>query len=133
MEQVEIAFESSGCRPALEIAVNFGVVAGRQATEAEIVELAHRLVPLVGEIGIVAERRHEFGEHSEAMVERIRIELHENHAPLDAERREELIRRAADWAERILPPDFELPQGLQGAGWAAMLSERARGGRTIRD
>ena len=44
--------------PGLEIRVNFGVFAGREATPAEVDELAKALVPEVGEVSIVAEQRH---------------------------------------------------------------------------
>ena len=45
--------------PALEIRVNFGVFAGREATPAEIDDLGAALLDKVTEVAIVAEARHE--------------------------------------------------------------------------
>ncbi|MDQ4095691.1 MAG: hypothetical protein M3174_05765, partial [Actinomycetota bacterium] len=58
-ESPPIAFATSPDRPALEIRVNFGVFAGRDATPAELDELARALLAEVGEVSIVAEQRHE--------------------------------------------------------------------------
>ena len=59
----------------LEIRVNFGVFAGREATPAEIDELARSLLPHTGPVSIVSEQRHEIGEQVEAAVHQVRIEL----------------------------------------------------------
>ncbi len=59
--------------PHLEIRVNFGIFAGREATSAEIDELAKRLKFEVDEVEIVAENRYEFGEASEAQLHQVRI------------------------------------------------------------
>jgi hypothetical protein len=56
-----IAFVAAAEPGALEIRVNFGVFAGREATAAELDELAHALLPAVGEVTVVAEERHELG------------------------------------------------------------------------
>lgn len=61
--------------PALEVRVNFGVFAGRQATPAEIDQLARALRPVVGEFSVVAEERHEFGGDVEASVHQVVIEV----------------------------------------------------------
>ncbi len=45
-----IAFVATAEPEALEIRVNFGVFAGREATAAELDELAHALRPAVGEM-----------------------------------------------------------------------------------
>ncbi len=44
--------------PALEVRVNFGMFAGREATAAEIDELADALLEQVGAVSIVSEDRH---------------------------------------------------------------------------
>ena len=67
--------------PALEIRVNFGVFAGREATPAEIDQLAGALLDKVTEVAIVAEERHEMSAHSEASVHQVRIEVSGNELP----------------------------------------------------
>jgi hypothetical protein len=62
-------------QPGLEIRVNFGMHAGRQATAAEIQELGALLLPEIGEAEIVAEERFEIGPLSEADVHQVRIEV----------------------------------------------------------
>jgi hypothetical protein len=69
--------------PGVEVRVNFGVFAGRAATPAEIDELAKALLPKVGEVAIVAERRHEIGEDSEASLNQVRIEVAPDQLPDD--------------------------------------------------
>ena len=59
--------------PVLDVRVNFGVLAGREATPAEIDELAHELLPDVPDLTIVSERRYEFGPRSEAELHQVRI------------------------------------------------------------
>jgi hypothetical protein len=60
---------------ALEIRVNFGVFAGRNATQAEIDGLARRLRSEVDSFAIVAEERHEFGGDREASLRQVVIEI----------------------------------------------------------
>jgi len=67
-------------RPALEVRVNFGVFAQRQATPAEIDDLARALRELAPSFEIVAEERHEFGGDVEATVRQIVIEIPEDSA-----------------------------------------------------
>ena len=84
--------------PAVEVVVNFGVFAGRAATPAEIEALAQALLPLVGEVAIVAEERHEIGEESEAALHQVRIELGSEQVPTDAREAGELERRIVEAA-----------------------------------
>ena len=58
-----------------DIRVNFGMFAGRDATQAEIDELAHDLLGEVQAITIVAEQRTIADREVEASVHQIRIEL----------------------------------------------------------
>jgi hypothetical protein len=58
-----------------DIRVNFGMFAGRDATQAEIDELAHDLLSEVQAITIVAEQRTVADRDREASVHQIRIEL----------------------------------------------------------
>lgn len=86
--------------PALEVRVNFGIFAGREATPAEIDELAVQLLEKVGSISIVSEERHEIDSHSEASVHQVRIEVASDDLPEDRSRREELAGRLIETAER---------------------------------
>jgi len=58
-----------------DIRVNFGMFAGRDATQAEIDELAHNLLAEVEAITIVAEQRTIADREMEASVHQIKIEL----------------------------------------------------------
>jgi hypothetical protein len=86
--------------PALEVRVNFGVFAGREATPAEIDDLAAQLLDKVGSVSIVSEERHEIDAHSEASVHQVRIEVDAESLPEDMTRREELAGRLIEIAER---------------------------------
>jgi hypothetical protein len=86
--------------PALEVRVNFGMFAGREATPAEIDELASELLEKVGSVSIVSEERHEIDNHSEAAIHQVRIEVDSDSLPEDRSRREELAGRLIETAER---------------------------------
>jgi hypothetical protein len=61
-------------RPGLEVRVNFGLLTGRDATPAEIDDLARELRRIVRSFEIVAEQRHEFGDDVEVSVHQVVIE-----------------------------------------------------------
>ena len=86
--------------PGLRVRVNFGVFAGREATPAEIDELAAQLVPEVGDVSIVSEQRHEIGEDVEAALHQVRIEVATEDLPSSPEDRERLGDRIVETAER---------------------------------
>jgi hypothetical protein len=92
--------------PGLEIRVNFGVFAGREATPAEIEDLASVLLDKVGEMSIVAEDRHEIGQHSEASLHQVRIEVPEDELPDDEHELDEfrgrLIEASEHWARECI-------------------------------
>ena len=92
--------------PGLEIRVNFGVFAGRDATPAELDELAHALVPELDDVSVVSEQRHEVGEEAEASLHQVRVEVADDHLPGDFDEREELCGRLLDavtaWAEACI-------------------------------
>jgi hypothetical protein len=67
--------------PALEVRVNFGMFAGREATPAEIDELATQLLEKVGAVSIVSEERHEIDRDVEISVHQVRIEIAEDAIP----------------------------------------------------
>lgn len=78
-----------------ELVVNFGVFAGREATEAEVFRLGERLLEDLDSVEIVSERRFEFDCESAGTVHQVRVEL-----PAAAGGRErELSALAAHWAE----------------------------------
>jgi hypothetical protein len=93
--------------PGLEIRVNFGVFAGREATPAEIEELAEALRNKVGDVSIVSEDRHEFGERSEAEVHQVRIEVPRAQLPSSEDELYELQGRLIESAERWARSCFE--------------------------
>jgi hypothetical protein len=59
--------------PTFEIRVNFGIFAGREATPAEIDDLARRLLFEVDAIEIVSEQIYEVAPGSEAQLHQVRI------------------------------------------------------------
>jgi hypothetical protein len=83
-----------------DIRVNFGMYAGREATPAEIDELATQLLEKVGAVSIVSEERHEIDTHSEAAVHQVRIEVPADSLPEAWGSREELAGRLIETAER---------------------------------
>jgi hypothetical protein len=86
--------------PGLEVRVNFGMFAGREATAAEIDELAAQLLEKVSSVSIVSEERHEIDSHSEAAIHQVRIEIGTDSLPEDRRTREELAGRLIETAER---------------------------------
>jgi hypothetical protein len=96
-----IAFATRTSEPSvLEIRVNFGMFAGREATPAEIDSLASALLDKVTEVAIVAEERHELSAHSEASVYQVRIEVSGNELPAEEREVDELRGRLIEAAER---------------------------------
>jgi hypothetical protein len=83
--------------PALQVRVNFGVFAGRNATQAEIDDLAGGLNEEVGAFAILAEERHEFANGVESSVRQILIEVSPEDAGSDVD---DLCRRVMARTER---------------------------------
>jgi hypothetical protein len=87
--------------PGLELRINFGIFAGRDATAAELEELAKLVVPQVGEISLVAEERHEVADGTEVVLHQVRIEVPADAVPDDEGERaaleEKLIATAEFW------------------------------------
>jgi hypothetical protein len=77
--------------------VNFGVYAGREATAAEIEELARELHTRVDQFSIVAEQHYEFG-IGEASVHLVRIGVDE----AGEELRGRLLEIAERWAQACI-------------------------------
>jgi hypothetical protein len=105
-ELPKIAFATEVEQPALEIRVNFGLFAGREATAAELDELAHALLPEIGEVSIVAEQRHEVSEDTEVAVHLVRIDVAKENLPADADAlralEARLVEAAGRWAEACI-------------------------------
>ena len=86
--------------PAVEIRVNFGIFAGRQATPAELDDLAHALLPIVPDVSIVSEQRREVGLGSEAALEQVRVEVAQEDLPEEELEVERMIGRLLQETER---------------------------------
>jgi hypothetical protein len=88
--------------PAIEVRVNFGIYAGREATGAEIERLAQWLLDEVGEVSIISEERHEIDANVEASVHQVRIEVAADRVPADLAERAaveaRIVERAEHWA-----------------------------------
>lgn len=99
-----IAFATHGrTSPAIQIRVNFGILAGREATPAEIDTLARNLLQVVKDVSIIAEQHYEIGHGREAVVHLINVEvdlkdLREPAADV-GDVTSELIDAATQWAE----------------------------------
>jgi hypothetical protein len=106
--QVEnaIAFAVEQEPAGLEVRINFGVFAGRDATSAELEELGKLLVSEAGEISIVGEERHEMSEDAGVVLRQVRVSVAPDNVPGDlAERRkfcERLVTLAEIWARRCI-------------------------------
>jgi hypothetical protein len=91
--------------PAIEVRVNFGIFAGREATLAEIDRLAEWLLDEVGEVSIISEERHEIDANVEASVHQVRIELSDGVPADDVGRRaleNRILERAEHWARQCV-------------------------------
>ena len=74
--------------------------AGREATPAEIDDLAAELLDKVTEVAIVAEERHEISAHSEAALHQVRIEVSGDELPDDEHELDEMRGRLVETADR---------------------------------
>ena len=87
-----------------DIRVNFGMFAGRDATQAEIDELANALLEEVDAITIVAEQRTVADREMEASVHQIRVELDEEADPQRPLRSQSAGPRPASPSAASTPP-----------------------------
>jgi hypothetical protein len=94
-----IAFAVEQEPAGLEIRINFGVFAGRDATTAELEELGRLLVPEAGEVSIVGEERHDLTEDVEVVVHQVRVAVPPEAVPDDAAGRKEFCERLVTLAE----------------------------------
>jgi len=90
----------------VEIRVNFGVFAGREATPAELDDLARALMHDVGSVSIVSEQRHEVGHGVEASVHQVRVEIDVDALPPAGPGRDDVVERlvaaASGWAHACI-------------------------------
>jgi hypothetical protein len=106
--QVEetIAFAVEQEPAGLEIRINFGVFAGRDATTAELEELGQLLVPEAGEVSIVGEERHDLTADVEVVVHQVRVAVPPEAIPqVRTERKafcERLVTLAEIWARHCI-------------------------------
>lgn len=94
-----IAFETRTEPPALEIRINFGMFAGREATPAELDDLAQALLRELGEVSVVAEHRHEVTEESEVSLHQVKVEVAGESLSASNAERDHLAERLVDLAE----------------------------------
>jgi hypothetical protein len=99
--QVEeaIAFAVEQEPAGLEIRINFGVFAGRDATSAELEELGRLLLPEAGEVTIVGEERHDLTESVEVVVHQVRVALPPEVVPGERSERKQFCERLVTLAE----------------------------------
>ena len=99
--QVEevIAFAVEQEPAGLEIRINFGVFAGRDATTAELEELGKLLLPEAGEVSIIGEERHELAEAVEVVLHQVRVSLPPDAVPDDKAERKQFCERLVTLAE----------------------------------
>jgi hypothetical protein len=106
--QVEnvIAFVREHEPAGLEIRVNFGIFAGRDATSAELEELGKLLVPEAGEVSIVGEQRHEMSEDADVLLHQVLVSVSPENVPDDPGKRkafcERLVTLAEIWARQCI-------------------------------
>jgi hypothetical protein len=86
--------------PLLELRVNFGVFAGRDATDAEIELLGRELLDKMDHVSIVSERHHEIGPGAGSAVHQIRIEVPSDALPVWGRDLVELRGRLIEVTER---------------------------------
>jgi hypothetical protein len=96
----------TGHLPLLELVVNFGPFAGREATPAEIDELGRMLLSKVGRVTVVSEQHYEIGPNAEGAVHQVRIEVGSDAVPRAdcdlAELRGRLIEVTERWAQACI-------------------------------
>ena len=86
--------------PGLELRINFGMFAGREATAAEIDELGQMILEAAPAVSVVSENRHEMSHESEAALHQVRVELSTENLPADYSMLDDLEHRLVSTAER---------------------------------
>jgi hypothetical protein len=87
----------------VEIRINFGVFAGREATPAELDDLGRAAMERVDHVTVVSEHRHELGTDSETSLHQVRMRIPQDSLPGDgadaALMRDRLVALAEKWAQ----------------------------------
>ena len=104
---VPIAFASTDREPPhLEIRINFGIFAGREATPAELDELGRSVIAEVGHVTLVSEHRHELGGQTETSLHQVRMDVPRSVLPNDVVEaewtRDRLVKLAERWAQSCI-------------------------------
>jgi hypothetical protein len=84
----------------LELRVNFGLFAGREATPAEIEQLAQHLLPKIDRVTIVSELRYEIGTGAEGTVHQVKVTIAPQQLPDSYEELVELRGRLLELTEQ---------------------------------
>jgi hypothetical protein len=100
MSEPPVAFATRPDPAGLEIRINFGVFTGRDATPAELDELAKVLLPECGEVSVVAEVRRQVSEETEVALHQVRVEVAAAQLPASDAEREALTNRLVAVCER---------------------------------
>ena len=88
--------------PAVELCINFGLLAGREVSAAEIEQLAAQLLVRVARVSIVSERRFELGDAGGGAVHQLRIQVTRGAVGLEQRDIAELRGRLMEIIERWL-------------------------------
>ena len=101
------AFVESVGAGTVRIVVNFGPMAGREATQAEVDRLARRLLRVAREVRVHAVRTHDMGQERETIIHQVIAEADAKTEDADA-LREICEEWAVDCAEErsLVPPPF---------------------------
>jgi hypothetical protein len=100
-DQSTIAFATRRHEPpGLEIRINFGMFAGREATSAELDELGKEFLTRVREVSIIREERREIADTTEISLHQVRVEVSSEDLPADEHELDELRGRLLEIAER---------------------------------
>jgi hypothetical protein len=102
----ELVFASARCDEGLELRINFGLFAGRDATPAEIDVLGQALLARVEPVTIVSEQRYEIGTAAEGTLHQVVVTVEPQALPQDitdqAEIRGRLLEVSERWAEACI-------------------------------
>jgi hypothetical protein len=101
--------------PSLELAVNFGIFAGREASRPELERLGEALLAVVEGASVIAENRLEVGRESLVLLHQVRVEVAAEALPGgDAEAvRDRVAATVGDWARTCIE-GFALAEMTEG-------------------
>jgi hypothetical protein len=120
--QAPIAFASTATEPRyLEVRINFGVFAGREATPAELDDLGRAALAEVGHVTLVSEHRHELGGQTETSLHQVRMDVPRDLLGVDRVEaewmRDRLVRLAERWARDCIDTRHDEVVELFPAGY----------------